>query len=111
MLYGAARAIAFDFFLGDYGVRGEIYFLVEVLTAVPFAHFSAGLISAMTRGEPKTKYAVGTAISYIAPDLYLVFEAREAPAHIYAVTLGIIALLTSVSIVSLLRKVRLSNLQ
>lgn len=109
VLYAAARALAFDIFLGQYGVRGEIYFIVEVLTAIPFAHFSADLLKALKDRGSKAKSLAGATCMYIAPDLYLIIEARDAPANVYVATLAVIAAFALASLVWLVRKSRISN--
>lgn len=109
VLYAAARAFAFDAFLGQYGVRGEIYFLVEIATAIPLAHYSAELVKALHHRAPLAKNLIATTIAYILPDIYLLVEAREAPAHIYFTTVGIIAIFAAISIVFLTRKARTSD--
>lgn len=111
VLYAAARAVAFDIFLGQYGVKGEIYFLVEVLTAVPFAHYSAELVKAIHRKSQRTRALIATTAFYVAPDLYLIIEAREAPLHIYITTLAVILVLAVLSLVSLFRQIGSSDRQ
>lgn len=109
LLYAALRALTVDYFLGAYGVRGEVYFAIEIATSIPFARFSAYLVEDIVAGRSWAKNAIVTALSYIAPDIYLLATIHSAPSRVYFWTLSVVAVLSSISLIALRQRIRQSK--
>lgn len=105
LLYAAARAVTVDYLLGDYGVNGLTYFAIEMLTSFPFARYSAFLVEDVVHDRRWFLNAAITAITYIAPDVYLLATIHSAPSRVYLWTLAVVALLSVISALALRRRV------
>jgi hypothetical protein len=108
VLYGAVRAMIVWKTLSGYGVNPWIYLVLDVTSSIPYAIYSAKLVEGLIDRKFERFYQnfIITALTFIAPDIYILISARSAPRHIYQIIIGVILALSLVSAYSLLRKVR-----
>lgn len=104
LLYAAGRAVAADALLGEYGVRGEVYFFIEILSAIPFARFSGYLVEDISEGRSWFRNGLITVATHIPPDIYLLVALHSAPSHIYAIAFVVMLILAAISIYALRRR-------
>ena len=108
VLYGAFRAMIVWKTLSGYGVNPWIYLVLDVTSSIPYAIYSAKLVEGLIDRKFARFYQnfIITALTFIAPDIYILISARSAPLHIYQIIIGVILALTLVSAYGLIRKVR-----
>lgn len=109
LVYTFFRAGAVGFFLSDFGVSPWIYLAVDLASSVPFAITSTRLVEKLVSDRPGWKSsAIWVAVSYLAPDLYLLVALQQAPSRVYLITLAVILILAFISGFTLVRRARRS---
>jgi hypothetical protein len=108
VLYGAFRAMVVWKTLSGYGVNPWVYLVLDISSSIPYAIYSAKLVEGWIDRKLERFYQnfIITALTFIAPDLYILISARSAPRHIYQIIIGVILSLSLVSVYGLIRKVR-----
>lgn len=107
LAYAFLRAGAVAYFLREYGVDPRIYLGVDLVTSIPFGICSGNLVALVALGKGGWfSSALITAVSYLAPDIYLMSAINQAPSQIYLLTLLVIASLATTSVWLLLRRAK-----
>lgn len=106
IIYAAVRAITADLLLGHYGLSGQAYFTVEILTSIPFARFSGYLVEDLADDRSWWRNAVIVGSTYAAPDLYLLAVIHSAPSRIYLAAIVVIMTLGIISAAVIVRRLK-----
>jgi len=81
--------------LAKYGVNPWIFAVIDAITSYFYGITSARMVLALIakQGKVARKWALGAAISFITPQAYILISAQRAPASIYRIIYGVIAVL------------------
>jgi hypothetical protein len=91
-----------------YGVNPYIFFLIDFITSITYGIASARLVVTILekRIGQAQKWAIGSAISFITPQLYILISANHVPRDTYYAIFGIFGALAIFTIISLLFELR-----
>jgi hypothetical protein len=89
--------------LSKYGVSPWIFAAIDAITSYTYGITSARMIIALIAKDTKLarKWAVGAAISFITPQAYILIAAKNAPADVYRIVIGVIVALFLFTAISL----------
>jgi len=108
ILWAIGRAIFVKELFGSHGVNGLIYLVVDLLSSIPYAIYSARLVVSFISHDFKDSYKnmFATAFFFYIPDLYILIFARKVPAGLYAILFVTITLFSLFAIWAIARDVR-----
>jgi hypothetical protein len=80
------RTIAVKDFFGQYGIHPWVYLAIDLLSSIPYAHYSANLvISYLDKEWANTqKNFLLTAVFFYIPDIYIFTAADRIPKQLLA---------------------------
>jgi hypothetical protein len=110
VVYGIGRSLVVWKVLAKYGVNPLTYFVIDVGSSWLYGIATARLVrSGVHRdGEKAIKWGVLAAITFIAPDVYLVATLSRAPKYLYVVIAVIVVSLGLLAVLGVRRQL-LSN--
>jgi hypothetical protein len=108
LFYEVARAVVVTLLFAEHGVNGIYYLAFCLFFAVFFGLCTFRLVIAFVDGNAKNVaiYAVLTAVTFFAPDTYVVIASKDVPGSLYIALAGYLAVTVSVTVYSLVRKVK-----
>lgn len=85
--WSAVRIVAVWQWLEQYGVHPVVYALIDLGSCVPYAIASARTVGALVdrRYRHAAQWAPVAAVTYLAPDVYIVASGQQMPWTVYAV--------------------------
>ncbi len=94
--------------LKQYGVNPFIFFVIDAITSWTYGITTARLVMRIIAKDWQNtrKWALGAAISFITPQLYILIAAHHAPRSVYLFVIGVISALAIFTLVSLLFEIR-----
>ncbi len=97
--------------LSKYGVNVLLFFIIDAVTSWTYGIATARLLLSVIKGEwvVVRKWALAAAMSFIAPQIYILGSARHAPRDVYLIVIIVIALLILFAAVTLLLQIRKSK--
>lgn len=96
--------------LSKYGVNPIIFFVIDAITSWTYGIATARLTVSVVRRDWKTmrKWAWASAVSFLTPQLYILIAAHHAPRDVYLIVVGVISLIITLALVSLIVQIRKS---
>ena len=90
--------------LSKYGVNPWIFAVIDAITSYTYGITSARMVIALIAKNSKLarKWALGAAVSFITPQAYILIAAKNAPADVYRIVIGVITALFLFTAISLL---------
>ena len=106
--YGGLRVFIADRTVKRYGVNIWAFAGVELVTSFIYGLSSARVVGALIdrRADRAVRWGVLTAVSFLAPETFILLTGRRMPTVVYIVIGALLATLGTVAAVSLRRKVR-----
>jgi len=94
--------------LKQYGVNPFVFFVIDAITSWTYGITTARLVMRIIAKDWQNtrKWALGAAISFITPQLYILIAAHHAPKNVYLIVIGVISALALFTLVSLLFEIR-----
>ena len=94
--------------LSKYGVNPWIFAVIDAITSYTYGVTSARMVIAIIGKDMKLarSWALGAAISFITPQAYILIAAKNAPADVYRIVIGVISALFICTAVSLVVDIR-----
>ena len=94
--------------LHKYGVNPIIFFVIDAITSCTYGIATARLVMRIIAKDWKTtrKWALAAALSFIIPQLYILFAAKNAPRDVYLIVISVISALALFALTSLLMESR-----
>ena len=101
MLWCAIRIGAVSVWLSQYGVNTSIFAVVEIVSSVIYGVASARTVLSLVDKHRRNALLWGTAsaVSYLAPDVYVLSVGQSLPLMSYVVIITLIVVLGSVGLV------------
>jgi hypothetical protein len=108
VLYSVGAAYLVWRTLGKYGVNAIIFLVIDVVTSWPYGLATARIVVNVVKHEWKAvrKWAWVAAITFIAPDIYVLASATRAPRDIYLLIIAVITFLVLFAILSVVLQIR-----
>jgi len=106
MLWCAIRIGAVSVWLSKYGVNTSVFAVVEIVSSVIYGVASAKTVLALVdkRRQVALLWGVASAISYLAPDFYVLSAGKSLPLASYVVIIALIVVLGSIGIADARRR-------
>ncbi len=94
--------------LRKYGVNPLAFFIIDAITSWSYGVTSARMVMQIIARNMQTarKWAIGAALSFITPQLYILIAAHNAPADVYRIVIGVISALFLFTALSLYFEIR-----
>jgi uncharacterized membrane protein YhaH (DUF805 family) len=107
ILYSLVRALIVWQALGDYGVNPWIYLGIDLVCAIIDGRNTARLIISLAdqRYHDARKQGVIAMITFIVPDLYIVYAGNHMPKIVYFSLAGIVTLMLTIGVFQVKKKV------
>jgi hypothetical protein len=86
LAWAIIRTIAVKDFFGQYGIHPWAYLAIDLLSSIPYAHYSANLVITYLDKEwaNTQKNFAFTTIFFYVPDIYIFTEANRIPKPLLA---------------------------
>ena len=106
MLWCAIRIGAVSVWLSRYGVNASVFAVVEIVSSIIYGVASARTVLALVDKRRRIALLWGStsAVSYLAPDVYVFSSGQSLPMMSYVVIITLIIVLGSVGIVDARRR-------
>ncbi len=106
MLWCAIRIGAVSVWLSKYGVNTSVFAVVEIVSSVIYGVASAKTVLALVdkRRRIALLWGSASAISYLAPDVYVLSAGESLPLASYVVIIALIVVLGSIGIANARRR-------
>ena len=106
--WAIGRAIFVKELFGSHRVNGLIYLVVDLLSSIPYAIYSARLVVSFIGHDFKDTYKniFATAFFFYIPDLYILIFARKVPAGLYTILFVTITLFSLFAIGAIVRDIK-----
>ena len=106
MLWCVIRIGAVSIWLSQYGVNTLIFAVVEIVSSIIYGIGSARTVLALVdkRRQVALVWGVASAVSYLAPDVYVFSAGQTLPLMSYVVIITLIVVLGSVGLVGARRR-------
>ncbi len=90
--------------LSKYGVNPWIFAVIDAITSYTYGITSARMVIALIakNSQLARKWALGAAVSFIIPQAYILIAAKNTPADVYRIVIGVITALFLFTATSLL---------
>lgn len=101
MLWCAIRIGAVSVWLSQYGVNTSIFAVVEIMSSVIYGVASARTVLSLVDKHRRNVllWGIASAVSYLAPDVYVLSVGQSLPLMSYVVIITLIVVLGSVGLV------------
>lgn len=108
VLYGVFRAYLVWEFLGDYRVNAFVFLIIELVASALYGLWSGRMVGAIIDGDRALvwRMAPRAALSFFAPDAYVLASAGRLPGPVLEVVLSVVAVSTVLTGIGLWVKVR-----
>lgn len=106
--WAVARILAVQVWLTEYGVNVWVFAVVEIVSSVPYGIGTARCVVSLVdrRVVPAVTWGVIAAVSYLAPDVYMLSAGEDLPPLSVAIIISVVAVLGATSLVAAIRKYR-----
>lgn len=106
MLWCGIRIGAVSVWLSQYGVNTSIFAIVEIVSSVIYGVASARTVLSLVdkRRRNALLWGIASAVSYLAPDVYVFSAGQSLPLMSYVVIITLIVVLGSVGLVDARRR-------
>lgn len=102
------RTIAVKDFFSAYGIHPWIYLLIDLLSSIPYAHYSANLVISYLdkKWDNAKKNFLLTAIFFYVPDIYIFTAANKIPKPLLIGFIVSVLVFSTIAIVGIVRRIK-----
>ena len=102
------RTILVRDFFSQYGIHPWVYLSIDLLSSIPYAHYSANLVISYLDKEwlSTRKNFLLTAIFFYIPDIYIFTEAKRIPQELLEVFIASVLIFTAIAVYGILKKIK-----
>ncbi len=106
--YGGLRIFIADRTVKRYGVNIWVFGIVELSTSWLYGLSTARLVGALIdrRGRLAARWGAIATATFLAPEAFILLTGRHMPRIVYVVVAGLVTVLGTLAVVSLVRRVR-----
>jgi hypothetical protein len=108
MLWSVVRTIIIWAALGDYGFNPWIYLAIDLVCATIDAITTPRMVLYFVDDDYRLaiRWAVISLVAFVIPDVYIFVGTRTLPTKVIVVLCAVIAAMTTLAVVSIVRKIR-----
>ena len=108
LAWAFVRTIAVKDFFSAYGIHPGIYLFIDLLSSIPYAHYSANLVISYLDKEwdNARKNFLLTAIFFYIPDIYIFTAANKIPRPLLIGFIVSVFIFSTIAIVGIVRKIK-----
>lgn len=108
LAWAIIRTILVRDFFGAYGIHPWIYLSIDLLSSVPYAHYSANLvISYLDKEWANTrKNFLLTTIFFYVPDIYIFTAAKRIPRELLAAFVVSVLIFSTIAAYGIIKKIK-----
>ena len=108
LAWALIRTIAVKDFFSAYGIHPGIYLLIDLLSSIPYAHYSANLVISYLdkKWDNSRKYFLLTAIFFYVPDIYIFTAANKIPKPLLIGFIVSVLVFSTIAIVGIVRRIK-----
>ena len=108
LAWALIRTIAVKDFFSAYGIHPWIYLVIDLLSSIPYAHYSANLVISYLdkKWDNSRKYFLLTAIFFYVPDIYIFTAANKIPKPLLIGFIVSVLIFSTIAIVGIVRRIK-----
>ena len=108
LAWALIRTIAVKDFFSAYGIHPWIYLVIDLLSSIPYAHYSANLvISYLDKKWDNARINFFlTAIFFYVPDIYIFTAANKIPRPLLIGFIVSVLIFSTIAIVGIVRRIK-----
>ena len=108
LAWALIRTIAVKDFFSAYGIHPWIYLLIDLLSSIPYAHYSANLVISYLdkKWDNARKNFLLTAIFFYIPDIYIFTAANKIPKPLLIGFIASVLVFSTIAIVGIVRRIK-----
>jgi hypothetical protein len=108
LAWALIRTIAVKDFFSAYGIHPYIYLLIDLLSSIPYAHYSANLVISYLdkKWDHARKNFLLTAIFFYVPDIYIFTAANKIPKPLLIGFIVSVLVFSTIAIVGIVRRIK-----
>lgn len=108
LAWALIRTIAVKDFFSAYGIHPWIYLLIDLLSSIPYAHYSANLVISYLdkKWDNAKKNFLLTAIFFYVPDIYIFTAANKIPKPLLNGFIVSVLVFSTIAIVGIVRRIK-----
>ena len=108
LAWALIRTIAVKDFFSAYGIHPWIYLLIDLLSSIPYAHYSANLVISYLdkKWDNARKNFLLTAIFFYVPDIYIFTAANKIPKPLLIGFIVSVLVFSTIAIVGIVRRIK-----
>ena len=108
LAWALIRTIAVKDFFSAYGIHPWIYLVIDLLSSIPYAHYSANLVISYLdkKWDNARKNFLLTAIFFYVPDIYIFTAANKIPRPLLIGFIVSVLIFSTIAIVGIVRRIK-----
>jgi len=108
LAWALIRTIAVKDFFSAYGIHPWIYLVIDLLSSIPYAHYSANLVISYLdkKWDNARKNFLLTAIFFYVPDIYIFTAANKIPKPLLIGFIVSVFIFSTIAIVGIVRRIK-----
>jgi hypothetical protein len=108
LAWALIRTIAVKDFFSAYGIHPWIYLLIDLLSSIPYAHYSANLVISYLDKEwdNARKNFFLTAIFFYVPDIYIFTAANKIPKPLLIGFVVSVLVFSTIATIGIVKKIK-----
>jgi len=108
LAWALIRTIAVKDFFSAYGIHPWIYLLIDLLSSIPYAHYSANLVISYLdkKWENARKNFLLTAVFFYVPDIYIFTAANKIPKPLLIGFFVSVLVFSTIATIGIVKKIK-----
>ena len=108
LAWALIRTIAVKDFFSAYGIHPWIYLVIDLLSSIPYAHYSANLVISYLdkKWDNARKNFLLTTIFFYVPDIYIFTAANKIPKPLLIGFIVSVLIFSTIAIVGIVRRIK-----
>jgi hypothetical protein len=108
LAWALIRTIAVKDFFSAYGIHPWIYLLIDLLSSIPYAHYSANLVISYLdkKWENARKNFLLTAVFFYVPDIYIFTAANKIPKPLLIGFVVSVLVFSTIATIGIVKKIK-----
>jgi len=108
LAWALIRTIAVKDFFSAYGIHPWIYLLIDLLSSIPYAHYSANLVISYLdkKWDNARKNFLLTAVFFYVPDIYIFTAANKIPKPLLIGFVVSVLVFSTIATIGIVKKIK-----
>ena len=108
LAWALIRTIAVKDFFSAYGIHPWIYLLIDLLSSIPYAHYSANLVISYLdkKWNNARKNFLLTAVFFYVPDIYIFTAANKIPKPLLIGFIVSVLVFSAIATIGIVRRIK-----